>query len=147
MIDEILSKSYPGRKIQRDPFTYSALFLALAPATTATFNINIQSDSDFMILGQTYFADIAAAAQTNATGVVPLITVMLTDTGSGRNLFDAAIAVPSLFGNGQFPHVLPQPKLLAKKSTLQVQVTNFDAAATYNLRLYFDGIKIFDFGK
>lgn len=140
--DQINTLMKKGRVI-RDPFTYNATFLAIAPAAAPVANVNIQADSAFLIQSHTYVADIAAATQTDATRVIPSVTVLLTDSGSGRQFMDAAVAVGALFGTGLFPYVLPQPRLMAARSNLVVQATNFDAAATYNLRLYFNGVKLF----
>lgn len=130
-----------------DPFIYRAQFLSLAPAATATFQINIQADSDFKILAGSYHANNTNAAQSSSTFTYPLIDVLLTDQGSGRNLMDNPVSIPALFGNGQLPFIWPVPKTLSARSTLQVQVTNYDAAVTYNIRgLYFIGVKLFPLG-
>lgn len=139
MLQNLMSK----RRVLRDPFTYTALFIGLAAGANATFNINIQADSDFLIQAQAYHANTANAAQTASNFVYPLATVLLTDSGSGRQFMDAAVSIPAIFGNGQFPFVLPQPKLMSARSTLVVTAANYDAAAAYNLRLYFIGVKLF----
>ena len=117
--------------------------MALAAAASATGSVTIQADSDFMLQKLTYFADIAAAAQTDSTRVIPLITVQITDSGSGRNIFETAIPVPSIYGTGELPFILPTPKLFSARSTINVTVANFDAASAYNLRLSFIGYKVF----
>ena len=134
------------RPIMKDFYVYQEDFSALANGTSATGNINIQADSDFVLQKITYFADIAAAAQTDSTRVIPLITMQVTDSGSGRNLFESPVAVPSLFGTGELPFILPTPKLFSARSTITITVANFDAAATYNLRFSFIGYKAFDTG-
>lgn len=127
-----------------DFFTYTpGRFTALAAAATQTQNINIQSDSDFCLQKLTYQADIAAAAQTASSRVIPLINVLLTDSGSGRQLMNNILPVTGLFGTGEIPFILPKPKWFAANSNIVVQVTNFDAAATYNLQLMFIGFKRF----
>lgn len=130
-------------QVVRDPFTYTTTFAALAAAANATNNINIQADSDFLILATTYHANVANAGQTVSTFTYPLATVLLTDSGSGRQFMDSDVSIPDMFGNGQFPFVWPQPKLMAARSTLVVKATNYDAAQAYNLRLNFHGVKLF----
>lgn len=132
-----------AKSVLRDPFVYSTTFTALAAGGNATNNINIQADSDFLIQAQTYHANVANAGQTESNFTYPLATVLLTDSGSGRQFMDAAISIPEIFGNGQFPFVLPQPKLMSARSTLVVTATNYDAAQTYNIRLAFIGVKLF----
>lgn len=132
-----------GQKILKDFYTYALSFSSLAAAASATDAFNIQADSDFAVLKMTYFADIAAAAQTRANLVIPLVTVIILDTGSGRQLMDSGVPVSSVFGTGEEPYILPKPKIFAARSTVQCTVTNFDAATTYNLRLVFTGVKLF----
>ena len=124
-------------------YAHQVTFLALAPAASTTQIITIESDSDFFWYKATYQADIAAAAQTDSTRVVPLCTVLITDNGSDRQLMRAAVPVPSIFGTGETPFILPAPHKFLASASVTVQVTNFDAAATYNLRLQFVGYKKF----
>lgn len=132
--------------IEKDFYVYQEDFAALAAGATASGNIQIQADSDFAVQKLTYFADIAAAGQTADTRVIPLITAQVIDTGSGRNLFESALPVPSVFGTGELPFILPTPKIFAARSTVTINIANFDAANTYNLRLSFIGYKIFGTG-
>lgn len=132
-------------KVIRKPWTYTSNFAALAAAGAApqTQNINIDASAPFVILSQTYLADIALAAQTSGTFVYPLVTALLVDTGSNEQLMDIAVPVTSIFGNGQFPFVLPEPKIMAANSTLQITCNNFSAATVYNLRLSFHGYRLY----
>jgi len=129
-----------------EPFVYTTRTTAGTPLAAGAVQqsiIQIQADADFKIMAAAYEADIAAATQTAATRVVPNVTVLLTDTGNGRQLMDNPVVIPSLFGTGELPFIWPVPKIMAARSTLQVQFTNFDAAAAYNVRLSFIGIKLY----
>lgn len=126
---------------RRDWYTYEAQALALAAGANATDTINIESDSNFILQKLTAFADLAAAAQTESTRVIPLVSVQLTDTGSGRNLMSNPIPIPSLFGTGALPFVLQNPRIFMRNTTIQVVFTNFSAATAYNVRLAFSGYK------
>lgn len=128
-----------------DWYVYNVQFLALAPTNQATQNVAVEADANFVLVKLSGFADIAAAAQTYNTRVVPLVTLQITDTGSGRNLFNGNTAWSNVVGWGEIPYILPIRRKWKANSTIRVQVTNFDAAATYNLRLSFSGIK--DFGE
>jgi hypothetical protein len=128
----------------RDPYIYNALFPSLAPGAQETFTINIKADADFIWMKGVYQADIAGAALTNASRVIPLCTVLLVDAGSGRQLMDQAMPVPNLFGIGELPFILNQPKTFARSSSLLVTVTNYSNATTYtNLYLSFAGLLLF----
>lgn len=127
----------------KDYFTYGLTFLALAPAGTATGQIAIQADSDFIWQKATFFADIAAASQNMGTLLVPLVSILITDSGAGRQLMNTAVPVTTIFGTGEIPFILPRPRIFRAQTVLSVQVSNFDAAVTYNLRLSFIGEKGF----
>lgn len=129
--------------VVRDFFVYSASFSALANGSSDTETINIQADSDFVVSKMTYFADIAAAVQTDSSRVIPLCTMQITDSGSGRNLMDSAQPISNIMGTGDLPFILPNPKLFLARSNITITVANFSAATTYNLRLSFIGHKKF----
>lgn len=131
------------QNVIKDFYVYQEDFASLANGASATGNINIQADSDFVVQKLTYFADIAAAVQTDATRVIPLVNVLITDTGSGRNMMESALPISNIFGTGEIPFILPTPKLFLARSTITIQLSNFSAATTYNLRLSFAGYKIF----
>lgn len=138
-----LGQTPTDAQIKKDFYIYEEDFSSVAAGATATGNINIQADSDFVLQKLTFFADIAAAAQTLSGIVIPLMTVQIKDTGSGRDLIESAAPVTNLFGRGELPFILPTPKLFLARSTIAITVTNFDAASTYNLRLSFIGYKVF----
>ncbi|MES9901027.1 MAG: hypothetical protein ABW148_18675 [Sedimenticola sp.] len=130
-------------RVIKDFYVYEEDFSALASGASDIGSINIQADSDFVVQKLTYFADIAAAAQLDGTRIIPLVTIQITDSGSGRNLMEAPVALSNIFGTGELPFILPQPKLFLARSTISISVTNFDAAVTYNLRLSLIGYKVF----
>jgi len=132
-----------GSERIKEFFVYQEDFSALASGASATGNINIQADSDFLLQKLTYAADIAAAAFTDSTRPIPECTIIITDTGSGRQLSESAVPIPAFFGTGELPFILPTPRLFLARSTISLVVTNFDAAVTYNLRLSFIGYKLY----
>lgn len=119
---------------------------AIAPAGIVTDSINIQSDADFVATKLTYFADIAKAAVIDSTTIVPLVTVQITDTGSNRNQFDAPVVISAVFGTGELPYMLPVTQQYRRNSTIQCEFVNFDAAVTYNIKLYVHGYKVYRAG-
>jgi len=134
--------------VARDFYTYEEDFLEADLVAGATLNgsIEIQADSDFVWQKAAFFADLALAPQTESTRVIPLVTVQLVDTGSGRNLLELAAPINSMFGVGALPFVLPIPRLFFARSTIQVQVNNFSAGTDYGLRLSFIGYKAYPKG-
>ena len=130
----------------RDIFAYEIDFAGLAAAGgTATGNFTVQADSNFLWERACFFADIAAAAQTDSSRVVPLVSCSIQDGGSGRKLMAAEVPISSIFGIGNEPFDLPTPRFFRAQTQVIVTVTNFSAATVYNLRLSFIGTKFFKF--
>lgn len=127
----------------RDFYIYETDTLSIAPGANVSLSFGIQADADFLWQKATYFADIALANQTDDSRVIPLCTVGISETGSGRNLMNSAVPIASLFGTGQIPFILPRARRFVANSQVTVNVTNFSAATTYAIRLSFIGEKGF----
>ena len=127
-----------------DFYGYNFEVSALAPGNSQSATKQVESESNFIWVKTSGFADIAAAAQNYDTRVVPLVTLQVTDVGSGRSLFDEPTPWSNVVGWGEIPYVLPLKRKWKAATSIRVEFTNFDAAATYNLRLTFSGYK--DFG-
>ncbi len=138
----------PSGQIDKEFFTYQEDFSGtntVLSGTSVTGNVNIQADSNFVLQKMTYFADIANATQTNNTRVIPNATIVITDTGSGRQLMESAVPIAALFGTGQLPFILPTPRLFQARSTINLVVSNFDASVDYNIRISLIGYKVYQF--
>lgn len=107
------------------------------------FQISILADSDFLIEKLTFNSDVAAAAQTDGTRILPNVNVLLTNTGNGNQLMNVQVPVTGLFGTGQLPFILPVPYLLPATSTLQGVLTSYEAAAVDFVTLNFIGRKLY----
>lgn len=140
-----MSQLQPGQKIAKDFFIYTTGRFSVAPAAQTTQNIAISADSDFEITKITYFSDLAGVAQTVNGQILPNCNVIITDTGSGRQLMNVAIAIGAMFGLAREPFILPIPKIIAARSNLQIVVTSFEAAVTPSISLNFIGNKIFTY--
>lgn len=135
------------RVIAEDFFTYNIQFEDLAVGATQVGFIQIEADSDFLIQKLAYFSSIAGAAQTFNTIDIPLVTVLIVDTGSGRQLMNNAVPLTALFGDGRLPYILPTPKLFVKNSRINVTLFNFSAGTEYDdIFINFEGKKIFTTG-
>ncbi len=131
--------------ISKDFFVYSTGRFAVAAGVAVTQNIAIQADADFEIIKVAFAADVAAAAITNNSYPIPNATILITDSGSGRQLMNVAVALESLFGIGKEPFILPQPRILSARSNIAITVTSFEAVNTNNITLSFIGNKIFTY--
>lgn len=142
----------PEIERRRDLYIYEAQALALAANASVTDTIQIEADSNFVLQKLAYHAPAPSGTSlaANALGlveaqrIIPNVAITITDTGSGRQLMPAPIPIPSLFGTGQLPFILPNPRLFMRNSTIQVTFTNLDGTNTYTVRLAFIGFKIYD---
>jgi len=130
---------------------YEAQCLALAASASVTDIVQIEADSSFILQKLAFHTPapagtvLAASALGLVDGqrIVPNVGIVITDTGSGRQLMPAPIPIPSLFGTGQLPFILPNPRLFMRNSTIQVTFTNLDATNAYTVRLAFIGYKVY----
>lgn len=129
--------------MRKEFFIYGANFLAVAPAAAPTQNIAIQADSDFEVQKLTFASDLNAGVQTSSTITIPQCTMIITDTGSGRQLMNQAIDFTTFFGNAQNPFILSVPKVFKANSNIAIVLTNYSAAQTYNIRLSLIGAKVY----
>ena len=133
-----------GKRFDEDFFVYQfPTFTSIVPGGNQTQNVIIQADSDFIIEKMTYQADIAGATQNDSTRLIPGATVLITDTGSGRQLSSLAVPISATFGTGAEPFILSKPKRIAARSTLQAVITSFEAAVILTVRLSLIGRKVF----
>ncbi len=145
MATKQIVQAYAGPQKLRDFFVYDIDFSSLAAAGQATGSIQIQADSDFELQKLTHFTDIAGAAQTEDSRVLPLVTMQVTDSGTGRQMFNTAVPIPALMGDGRIPFILPVSKMFSKNSSVSITLSNYSSATTYNLRLQLIGAKIFTY--
>ena len=135
----------PGEVRVRSNFVYIANFLAVAPAATPTVVVNIDSSAEFYWIKSAYMADIAGAAQTDATRVVPNVDVQIQLGGADKLLLQGNTPIPSVFGTGQIPGVWAFPQKLVRSSVVTFTLASREAANTLNIRLALIGWK--DYGK
>lgn len=130
---------------RRDFFVYDIDFSSIAPSGQATGSIQIQNDSDFELQKLTHFSDIALAAETEDSRVLPLVTLQITDSGTGRQMFNTPVPIPALMGDGRIPFILPTTKLFSKNASVSFVLSNYSSGTTYNVRLQLIGAKIFTY--
>lgn len=133
-------------RMRRDFFVYGINFQAVAPQSSTQGAIQIQADSDFELQKLTFFADEALADETDSSRVLPLATIQLIDTGTGRQLFNTPIPIPAIMGDGKIPFILPTTKVYAANSSVTVAVANYSGTSTYGIRIALIGTKIFRYG-
>lgn len=106
-----------------------------APVGNTT--IQIDSGIDFYWYAATFQVDIGGNLQTESSAVVPLVTVLINDTGSRKNLMNAAIPVTAIGGPGERPYRLPRPRLFRASSTINFTWTAYVIAGQTYANLYY----------
>jgi hypothetical protein len=129
----------------RDFFVYELDFATINAGLTGSATFTVQTDSNFLWQQGTYDASIAGAAYTQNTRPIPNMNCTIQDTSSGRQLMSSPVPIPSMFGTGQLPFVIPAPRFFRANTQVTVSVTNFDAAVNYDLKLSFIGTKFYKF--
>jgi hypothetical protein len=128
----------------RDFFVYSLYFASVAANAQANQSLNIEQDSDFAWSKSAYFASTDGEdGETNDTRVLPLATIQIQDTGSGRYLMNGPVALTDIYGTGELPFILPEDKIFVARSTIFVTVSNYSSDGIVNLYLTFIGTKLF----
>lgn len=140
--------------VVEEPYTYTnsltttgAANAIASGATSAQVITPVDASAMFIIESQTYAANTANAAQTEGTHVYPLVSVMITDTGTSKQWFDNPVQIPMVFGDGRFPFFLPKPRIVPANAQIACVYTNFDAAAGYNIRLAFNGYRLYSLNR
>lgn len=127
----------------RDFYSYTQKATALAAAGTTSLVFQIEADSYFYLNALSYQADVAAAALTDSTNVVPLVTLVLFDSGSGRQLMANPVPFNAITGYNGGPFRLPKPRRFAATSQITATLVNYSAATTYNIYLTLSGFKVY----
>lgn len=149
LMDAIKGGKYPfwfpsaAKDLAMDYFVYGCEFTPLGAGASDSRNIQINSDSAFLILSATLVE--TDTANTTFFPNRPL-TVQLSTGGAGLNLANIAIAADNWFGTAEEPKYWDVPKTLLPNTVFQVSANNLEATAR-NLRFAFHGFKIFKFKK
>jgi hypothetical protein len=137
----------PGQPVRRKiivPYAYQINFLSLAAGATSTQTLNITANADFIHTSSAVVADIAAAAQTAGSAVIPQATILITDSGTNEQFMSAP--VPLINFATKFPTSYEDthcyPRFISGRSSLTLQVTSYEAANTNNIRITLCGVLV-----
>ena len=119
-----------------DDYSYSTIPTLIPLGQSVSLSIQIEADSDFEILKRMCYVG-------NVLNTTALLTVQMTDTGSGRNLFNTPVIISNAFGTAQFPFIMQQTKIFSARSVIALTVANLGDADVPNCQLTFSGRKIF----
>lgn len=151
-----LGEQTPFMSKRRDFYIYEA-HATVTASGTGTDTIQIEADSNFILEKMVHWTTVSGLAPNLSTATTILFTggltdqqiiqpnmlVQITDTGSGRNLMSNPIPIPSTFGSGKLPFILPHPRIFLRNTTIQISFTNADTVNGYVTRLAFIGYKVY----
>lgn len=132
-----------NQKIVTDFFVYSPpIITSLAAGASQQVTVNIEADSNFELQKLTYYVD-ANATMTQATRVIPQMSLQITDQGSSRNLFNQAVPLSMVAGEGDLPFIMPVTKWFKRNSLVTFSIANFGGTDTYyNIYIAMIGKKV-----
>lgn len=119
--------------------TIAAAQFAAAMAAAVPLAFNLAAGYDFLWSETTYYADIAGAAQTDSTRVIPEAMVqffLAQEPYQGEEL-----PLQSVAGDGRHPYQLPVPFWIRGQAALVLNVRNASAATAYNLWVTISGFR------
>lgn len=127
----------------RDFYAYTQrVALAGVVGTTATMTFQIEADSYFYLNALSYQADTALANVTDSTNIIPLATIVIFDSGSGRQLMANPVPLNCIAGYNGSPFRLPKPRRFASTAQITATLVNYSAVA-YNISLCLSGFKVY----
>ncbi len=124
-----------------DPFTFTMNYLPATLSVTTNASFLVQADSAFVwVKGE---AIVTATDNTtfNTTGQWPFL-IVISDSGSGRDLMDTGVHLYNHFGTAERPFILGKPKIFDPNSTITGKLQNL-SGTSYNVRLAYHGFKVF----
>lgn len=125
------------------PYGYNLTFTALAQNTSASQQLSITANADFVLLGVFHRAQIAAA-QTISSKTAPFVRMLITDSGSNEQFTNSAVDLENYSTNSAYENGMSFPRWIGGRTALTVSVTNFaPTAETYaTLDLFFSGVLV-----
>lgn len=124
-----------------DEYEYVTNPGSLTAGSTFPTQILIDAGTDFFWTATTFQSDVSGGALTEATNVVPLITVLITDTGSARQLMANPVPVGSMAGDGKRPYRKLRPRLFRGNSLIQFVFTSYGATTVSNCYFTLHGFR------
>jgi len=112
----------------------------IAFGTSTQFNIPIQGDSDFII---TSFSGLVFDNATGLQIVAPLVKLQITDNSSQRSMFSNPVFFSLVMGNGGFPYILQEPRLVTANTQLVIAIYNNLSAQNINVQVTMNGDRVY----
>jgi hypothetical protein len=135
----------PSSNYDLDWFTYLFNIGTIITTGTGSQSITIMQDSAFELMQITVQGNISTGTEPNPNNIILPFTIMLTDTGTGRNLMQNPVPVNMIAGRGELPFILPETRIFKPTSTIQLQWAGYGAGTYNNIYLALIGRKWFEY--
>lgn len=116
----------------KPPYDYTTGSNVIAAGGTAIIQISIGIDAHFLV------QKIVGTRTSQSPALVTIRT-----GGNDRQWMDKAVHFDNLVGNGQFPNVLPAPRLIERGSTISITIQNLSATVAGTYEIVLSGLKLF----
>lgn len=139
---------YAGAPVWVTPYGYTVTFLALAQNASATQQIQISANGDFVLTGLKHRAQIGTA-QTIGNKTAPFVRLLIVDSGSNEQFTAQAVDLENYSQNGVSPNALPYPRFINGRGSLSVQATNYaPTVETYtSIDVFLEGVLVRKFSQ
>lgn len=143
-LEQFASRFYGGRPLLLVPYAYNTTFTALTAGQTQTATVNITANADFILLTFHHRSSTnLATAQTVSTKNAPYVRMVVTDSGTNEQFTNAAVDLENYSTNGNIINQLPYPRIISGRSTLTLQVNNYDSSNTIaSLDIFMEGVLV-----
>jgi hypothetical protein len=120
-----------------DVIFYTTLVQGIGNASpNAISSIQIDQGIDFYWVATTYMADVTGVASEESLIEIPLVTLLINDTGSRKNLQNQATPLPCIAGSGERPYRLIKPRLFQAASTINFSWAYYGAGTITYANIY-----------
>jgi|SRR5580692_3109371 hypothetical protein len=136
--------SYLSPQANQIDITFYTTSITLTPGQSLPSTINIDAGNDFYWYATMQQSSIAGVAYdpTAHVPIVPLANLVITDSGSQRQLMNAPVPVSTLAGSGSLPHRMLLPRLFKGNSVIQFAWQSFDSVNTVLIQLVLEGFRL-----
>jgi len=143
-LEQFASRFYGGKPLLLVPYAYNTTFTGLSAGSTQTNTLNITANADFILLNFHHRASANLASSQNvSTKLAPYCRVTITDSGTNEQFTNSAVDLENYSTNGNIINMLPYPRIISGRSTLTIQLTNYDSSnAVASLDLMFEGVLV-----
>lgn len=133
-----------AKQYVEDYYVYSVNIPILLTLASNIQTITIQADSDFEWVMSTVSGNVNGQSEPSPDSIIIPITVLITDSGSGRQLMSAPVPVTTIAGTGKQPFINPIVRTFKAKSSVTLSFTSYSASTWNNVFFDLIGRKLFD---